>query len=95
MHNLTHKSHISIDYKEYILDELRSIYSKRINLNKKELAEVLNLAPKTISNRMSDGTMIIKHIKTGKSMQSGVVFPLVAVAEYLTNELALTEQFAA
>ena len=95
MQNLTHITQITIEYNEYIYEELKKLYPKKINLGKDELAEVLNLSSRTISNRMSLGTLKIKHIKTGSQMQSGVVFPLVAVAEYLTYELALSEQFAA
>ena len=56
-------------------------------LTKNGLPEVLNQSPRTISNKMSTGVLDIKFIKLGNSMQSGVMFPVFAVAEYLTKEL--------
>lgn len=95
VNNTTYKSFVTIEYNEYIYNELKNMFPQSINVNKKELGVVLNMAPKTITNKMSDGSLNIKFIKTGKSMQSGVLFPIVAVAEYLTKQLCDTEYFGA
>lgn len=84
--NNIYNSYLNIQVNEYFLNELQTRYGKLL-LTKNELAEVLNQSPRTISNKMSAGTMNIKYIKTGESMQSGILFPIIAVAEYLTNQM--------
>ena len=73
-----------IQVNEYILDELRSRYDK-LTLNKTELAKLLNISPRTLSNKISNGTIWIKFTKLGTSKQAHVVFPIIYVAEYLTH----------
>lgn len=92
--NNTYNSYLNIQVNEYFLNELQKRYGK-LMLTKNELAEVLNQSPRTISNKMSTGTMNIKFIKTGESMQSGILFPIIAVAEYLTNQMHENSEYAA
>ena len=86
VNNSTYNSFLTIQVNEYILDELKERYSNFL-LTKEDLADVLNLSPKTISNRMSSGSLDIKFIKLDNSKQGGIMFPLIAVAEYLTERL--------
>jgi hypothetical protein len=83
----THKSYLDIRVNAYILDELKERFGNQLMITKKELSPVLNLSVQTISNRMSLGTLKIRYIKYGQNQQSGVRFSLLAVAEYLTEEL--------
>ena len=86
VNNSTYNSFLTIQVNEYILDELKERYSNFL-LTKEDLADVLNLSSKTISNRMSSGTLDIKYIKLDNSKQGGIMFPLISVAEYLTERL--------
>jgi hypothetical protein len=94
INNNLENSYKTIQVNEYLLNELEKRYSK-LMLTKEELAEVLNQSPRTISNKMSVGTLDIKFIKFGNSKQSGVMFPVFAVAEYLTKKLCEPFQMAA
>jgi hypothetical protein len=88
VNNSTYNSFRTIQVNEYILNELKERYSEsNFLLTKEDLADVLNLSPRTISNRMSSGSLDIKFIKLDNSKQGGILFPLVAVAEYLTERL--------
>ena len=87
--NSDYNNYLTIEVNEYILMELKDMFKNRFSITKQELADVLNLTTRTISNKMSNGSMEIKHFKTGKTLQSAVMFPLFAVAEHLTNELCL------
>jgi len=80
----TKLSYLHIQVNGYLLNKLKSIYNKSA-INKKELSDVLGLSTKSVSNKMSSGKLSIKHIKLGTTMQSTILFPIVAVAEYLTE----------
>ena len=95
INNPTYNSFITIQYNEYIHDELVKLFPNTLNLSKKELAKVLNLSVGTVSNRLSEGTLDVKYIRTGESMQCGLLFPIVAVAEYLTKQLCETMLYEA
>lgn len=82
----TTKSFLNIQVNEYILSYLLKKYNK-LTLTKKELGDELNLSVRTITTRLSLGTLPIKYKKHGETKQAPVVFPLVYVAEYLTNEI--------
>ncbi|MDQ7045494.1 MAG: hypothetical protein Q9M32_06240 [Sulfurimonas sp.] len=87
VNNLSYNSYLTIQVNEYFLNELKSMFNNKLMITKDELSEVLNLSSRTISNKMSNGTLNIKFIKLGNSMQSAVMFPIIAVAEYLTKEM--------
>jgi len=87
VNNITYNSYLTIQVNEYFLNELKSRYNNKLMISKNELSEVLNISSRTISNKMSNRTLNIKFIKLGDSMQSGVMFPIIAIAEYLTNQM--------
>ena len=87
VNNPTYNSYLTIQVNEYILTELKNMFDNRLMITKNELSKVLNQSSRTISNKMSNGTLNIKFIKLGSSMQSGVMFPIIAIAEYLTNQM--------
>ena len=87
VNNITYNSYLTIQVNEYFLNELKSRYNNKLMIDKNELSEVLNISSRTISNKMSEGTLKIRYVKMGTSKQSGVMFPIIAVAEYLTNEM--------
>lgn len=95
VNNPTYNSYLTIQVNEYFLNELKSRYNNKLMITKNELSEVINLAPRTISNQMSEGKLNIKFIKLGKSMQSTVMFPIIAVAEYLTKKMQEENIFVA
>lgn len=82
-------NYLTFEVNEYILNELNRRFGDKFALTKDEVASVLNITSRTLSNKMSNKTLHIRHFKTGKTLQSAVMFPLFAVAEYLTNELCL------
>ncbi len=87
VNNITYNSYLTIQVNEYFLNELKSRYNNKLMISKNELSEVLNISSRTISNKMSEGTLKIRYIKMGTTKQSGIMFPIIAVAEYLTNEM--------
>jgi len=87
VNNITYNSYLTIQVNEYFLNELKSRYNNKLMIDKNELSEVLNISSRTISNKMSEGTLKIRYIKMGTTKQSGIMFPIIAVAEYLTNEM--------
>ena len=87
VNNITYNSYLTIQVNEYFLNELKSKYNNKLMISKNELSEVLNISSRTISNKMSEGTLKIRYIKMGTTKQSGIMFPIIAIAEYLTNEM--------
>ena len=87
VNNITYNSYLTIQVNEYFLNELKSRYNNKLMIDKNELSEVLNISSRTISNKMSEGTLKIRYVKMGTTKQSGIMFPIIAVAEYLTNEM--------
>jgi len=87
VNNITYNSYLTIQVNEYFLNELKSRYNNKLMINKNELSEVLNISARTISNKMSEGTLKIRYVKMGTTKQSGIMFPIIAIAEYLTNEM--------
>ena len=87
VNNITYNSYLTIQVNEYFLNELKSKYNNKLMISKNELSEVLNISARTISNKMSEGTLKIRYVKMGTTKQSGIMFPIIAIAEYLTNEM--------
>ena len=87
VNNITYNSYLTIQVNEYFLNELKNRYNNKLMISKNELSEVLNISSRTISNKMSEGTLKIKYVKMGTTKQSGIMFPIIAIAEYLTNEM--------
>lgn len=86
VNNSTYNSFKSFQVNEYILNELKERYCNFL-LTKEDLADVLNISPRTVSNKMSSGSLDIKYIKLDMTKQGGILFPLINVAEYLTERL--------
>ena len=82
----------SIQTNLYVLNELRKSYDK-LTIDLEELSNVLNLSKRTISNRLSTGELKIKYIKVGNSMQAPIRFPIISVAEYLSQVLLDSEPY--
>jgi len=73
-------------------DEIFKDLSLRYNkatLTKKELAHELNLSIHTINARIVKGLDLPDYKKIGNAKNSKVVFPIVAVAEYLSNTIKI------
>lgn len=82
----------SIQANLYILNELKKTYEK-LTIDLEELSDILNLTKRTISNRLSTGELKIKYIKLGNSVQAPIRFPIISVAEYLSQILLDSEHY--
>lgn len=78
----------TIPVNETILKDLTSRYNKAV-LNKKELANELNCSVSAINNYISKGYGIPSYKKMGDAKNARVVFPIVHVASYLTQTIAV------
>jgi len=74
----------TINIEETIYHELKSRYQKS-TLNKSELAHEIGLSVGAINNYISKGYGIPKYKKLGPSKNAPVVFPLIYVANYLSE----------
>jgi len=71
---------------EAILNDLTTRYQKT-TLTKKELAKELNMSVSSISNYISKGAGIPSYKKIGNAKNGTVIFPIICVAEYLSNTI--------
>ncbi len=58
-------------------------------LTKKELSTVLGISTQTIDRRIKDNICIPEYIRSGNGDRATYHFPIVAVAEYLSNTIKL------
>lgn len=61
-------------------------FKNRIALNQSETAEILGVSPGTLENWRREG-IGIEYIKTSNSKKSRVLYPKIAIAEYLTRTI--------
>ena len=69
-----------------ILDVLSSRYNKA-TLTKDELAIELGVSLSTIDKALSKGNVLPQHIRVGIGKKSSIRFSIVAVANYITNNI--------
>ncbi len=69
-----------------IYESLRDTY-KKLGLSKTELANELGLGLSTVSKMMADGIGLPNYRKIGIAKNARVIFPLVDVAEFLTDTI--------
>jgi len=74
----------TINIEESIFQDLKDRYKKSV-LNKTELANEIGMSVGAINNYISKGYGIPKYKKLGPSKNAPVVFPLVYVANYLSE----------
>lgn len=74
----------TINIEESIFQDLKERYKKSV-LNKTELAHEIGLSVGAINNYISKGYGIPKYKKLGPAKNAPVVFPLVYVANYLSE----------
>ncbi len=74
----------TINVQEAILKDLQNRYQKSV-LNKKELAHEIGMSVGAISNYISKGYGIPSFKKIGPAKNAPVVFPLIYVANYLSE----------
>jgi len=67
-----------------ILQGLQEKYNK-VALSKQELANELGLGLSTVSKFMADGIGLPNYKKIGHAKNSRVIFPLINVAEFLSD----------
>ena len=68
-----------------IYEDLTSRYQKT-TLNKKELANELGVSVSTINNCIVQGYGV-EYVKLGEAKNAKVVYPIICVAEYLSNTI--------
>ena len=71
---------------ESILLDLKERYNKS-TLTKKELAHELSLSVSSINNYIGQGYGLPEYRKIGKAKNGTVVFPIICVAEYISNTI--------
>jgi hypothetical protein len=71
---------------EAILKDLTTRYQK-ITLTKKELAKELSVSVSSINNYISQKAGIPEYTKVGEAKNGTVLFPIICVAEYLSNTI--------
>ena len=69
-----------------ILEDLKTRYQK-IALTKKELAHELSISVSSINNYIVKGSGIPQYTKIGEAKNGTVLFPIICVAEYLSNTI--------
>ena len=74
----------TINIKEAILQDLQNRYKKSV-LNKKELAHELGMSVGAINNYICKSYGIPKYKKLGPAKNAPVVFPLIFIADFLSN----------
>jgi len=74
--------------KESILNDLQIRY-KKLTLTKKELAHELSVSVSSINNYISKGSGIPEYTKIGEAKNGTVLFPIICVADYLSNTIAV------
>jgi len=71
---------------ESILIDLKERYNKS-TLTKKELAHELSLSVSSINNYIGKSSCLPEYRKIGEAKNGTVVFPLICVAEYISNTI--------
>ena len=71
---------------EAILQDLTARYQKA-TLTKKELAHELSVSVSSINNYIAQNTGIPEYSKVGEAKNGTVLFPIICVAEYLSNTI--------
>jgi len=74
----------TINIEESILQDLQNRYKKSV-LNKKELAHELGMSVGAINNYICKSYGIPKYKKLGPAKNAPVVFPLIHIADFLSN----------
>jgi len=74
----------TINVQEAILKDLQNRYQKSV-LNKKELAYEIGMSVGAVNNYICQGYGIPQYKKLGPSKNAPVVFPLIYVANYLSE----------
>lgn len=74
----------TINVEESILQDLQNRYKKSV-LNKKELANEIGMSVGAINNYICKGYGVPRYKKLGPAKNAPVVFPLVYVANYLSE----------
>ena len=71
---------------EAILNDLSTRYQKT-TLTKKELANELSVSVSSINNYIVKGIGIPSYKKIGTAKNGTVIFPIICIAEYLSNNI--------
>jgi len=71
---------------EAIYQDLLNRYNK-IAISKKELAHELGVSVSTINNCICQGYGIPEYNKLGNASNARVIFPIIAVAKFLSNTI--------
>ena len=71
-----------------IVADLRSRYRKSV-ISKKELASEIDISMSTLNNYMAKGYGTPRYKKIGNAKNAKVVFPILEVAKFLSNTVAV------
>ena len=74
----------SVNFFEQTLS-LERQYEGKQSLNRKETAKALGIGVSTLDLKIKEGRDLPEYIKIGNAKNSRIVFPLVAIAQYLSS----------
>ena len=69
-----------------IFEDLQSRY-KKVSINKKELAHEMGVSISAINNCIVQGYGVPEYKKLGNAKNARVIFPIICVAEYLSQTI--------
>lgn len=75
----------SVNFFEQTLKSLERQYEGKQSLNRKETAKALGIGVSTLDLKIKEGRDLPEYIKIGNAKNSRIIFPLVAIAQYLSS----------
>ena len=69
-----------------MLQSLERQFPAMQTLDQKQMSKAIGIGPSTLDLRIKDGRNLPRYIKIGDAKNSRIVFPLLSIAEFLTNQ---------
>ncbi|MFC2587105.1 MAG: helix-turn-helix transcriptional regulator [Campylobacter sp.] len=69
-----------------VLQSLERQFPSKQALDRRQTAEAIGIGLSTLDLRIKDGRNLPRYIKIGDAKNSRIVFPLLSIAEFLTNQ---------
>ena len=69
-----------------MLQSLERQFPAMQTLYQKQMSKAIGIGPSTLDLRIKDGRNLPRYIKIGDAKNSRIVFPLLSIAEFLTNQ---------
>ena len=75
-----------LDSNEFLNIGLERQFPSVQALDRKQTAKAIGIGLSTLDLRIKDGRNLPRYIKIGDAKNSRIVFPLLSIAEFLTNQ---------